>query len=48
MIFENWLINIDSIWQRVLGIAGYFNEVEQKIMQEKRDNYTLTVIIMAI
>ena len=48
MTLENWLTDVSLIWQRVLGAAGYFDEVEQKIVQRKYYKYSPTDISAAI
>ena len=32
---ENWLTDVSSVWQRVSGVAGYFDKIEQKVVQGK-------------
>ena len=48
MTLENWLTDISSIQQRVLGVAGYFDEVKQKVVQLKTDKYRPAAISAAI
>ncbi|MCJ1347915.1 hypothetical protein MMC31_006145 [Peltigera leucophlebia] len=36
-----------SVWQRVPGVAGYFDEVEQKVVQGKQHKYLLSDITFA-
>ena len=45
---ENWLTDVSSVWQRVPGVAGYFDEVERKVVQGKTDKYTSADISAAI
>lgn len=33
MTLENWLTNVSSVWQRVPGVTGYFDKVEQRVVQ---------------
>ena len=45
---ENWLTDINSVWQQVLGVAGYFDEVEKKVVQGKQHKYLPANISAAI
>ena len=48
MTLKNGLTNVSSVWQRVLGVAVYFDEIEQKVVQEKIDKYTRADISVVI
>ena len=48
MTIENWLTDVSSIWQRVLGVACYFDEIEQKVLQGKIDKYRIAAISATI
>ena len=48
MTFENWLTDVSSVWQRVPGVAGYFDEVERKVVQGKQYKYLPADISAAI
>ena len=48
MTLENWLTDVSSVWQRVPGVAGYFDEVERRVVQGKTDKYTPADISAAI
>ena len=48
MTLENWLTDVSSVWQRVPGVAGYFDEVERKVVQGKQHKYLPADIIAAI
>ena len=48
VIFENWLTDVSSVWQRVLGVAGYFDKLERKIVQGETDKYRPVTISVAI
>ena len=37
---KNWLTDVSSVWQRVPGIASYFDEVERKVVQGKHYKYS--------
>ena len=45
---ENWLTDVSSVWQRVPGVAGYFDEVERKVVQGKQHKYSPADISAAI
>ena len=45
---ENWLNDVSLVWQRVPGVAGYFDEVERKVVQGKHYKYSPTDISAAI
>lgn len=32
MRLENWLTDISSVWQWVLDVADYFDEIEEKVV----------------
>lgn len=48
MTLENWLTDVSSVWQWVLDIIGYFNKVEQRVVQKKTDKYIRADISAAI
>lgn len=48
MIFKNWLTDVNLVWQQVLSIASYFDEIKQKIVKKKIDKYTLANISITI
>ena len=37
---ENLLIDVNLVLQRVPGVAGYFDKVERKVVQEKQHKYS--------
>lgn len=45
---ENLLIDVNSVWQRVPGVAGYFDKVERKVVQEKQHKYSPADISVSI
>lgn len=45
---ENWLTDVSSVWQRVPGVAGYFDDVERKVVQGKQHKYSVADISAAI
>lgn len=48
MTLENCLTNVSSVWQWVPDVAGYFNEIKQRLMQGKTGKYTPADITAAI
>ncbi len=48
MTLENRSIDVSSRWQRVPGIAGYFDKIEQKVVQGKQYTYSPTDISAVI
>ncbi|MCJ1349118.1 hypothetical protein MMC31_007354 [Peltigera leucophlebia] len=45
---ENWLTDVSSVWQRVPGVAGYFDQVERKVVHGKQHKYLPADISAAI
>lgn len=46
--FDNWLINVSTVWKKVLELAVYFQTVEQKMIEGKKVKYTSASIASAI
>lgn len=48
MTLKNLLTDINLVWQQMPDIAGYFDDVKQKVIQRKHHKYLLADINAAI
>ena len=46
--FENWLMDVSSIWRPVPALTGYFDAVENQIIEQEADQYTVASVSSAL